>query len=97
MPTSARPRTIPAIADRSVIDLANRRALSKSSPETEAAEPSGKLGAMPETTGLLRCPDCNNDSFYVFTSDFPWELRTTVYCDSMSCDWHKAWSQVKLK
>lgn len=55
------------------------------------------LGAMPETSGMLRCPVCDNDKFYTFISDFPWELRTTVYCGNLGCDWHRAWSQVKIK
>lgn len=80
-----------------MIDLANRRAATSWSPETSGEPPSGMLGAMPETSRILRCPDCHNDKFYVFISDFPWELRTTVYCESLSCDYHEAWSQVKIK
>lgn len=85
------------MADRTVIDLANRRAWRRSSPEITDSEPSGTLGAMPETSGLLRCPDCHNDKFYVFVSDYPWELRTTVYCESLGCDYHQAWAQIKIK
>lgn len=88
---------MPLIADTTVIDLANRRARSKSSPEKVDAEPSGKLGAMPETTGMLRCPACHNDKFYVFVADHPWALRTTIYCESLYCDYHRAWEQIKLK
>lgn len=97
MPTRARPKIMPAIADRTVIDLANRRAATKSRPRTVWSDSSGKLGAMPETSGLFRCPDCHNDKFYVFINDFPWALRTTVYCESLRCDYHQAWNQVKLK
>lgn len=88
---------IPAMADRTVIDLANRRACTKSLPEIGAESPSGKLDAMPETTGMFRCPTCHNDKFYVFISDFPWELRTAVYCESLNCDYVAGWSQVKIK
>lgn len=96
-PTSAKPNTIPAIADKTVIDLASRRAASKSRPRLEGSRLSGTLGAMPETSGLFRCPVCHNDKFYVFVSDFPWELTTSVYCESLQCDYTKRWSQVKLK
>lgn len=85
------------MADRTVIDLANRRAATKSRPRLVGSDPSDKLGAMPETSGLYRCPDCHNDKFYVFITDHPWELRTTVYCESLGCDYHRAWSQSKMK
>lgn len=97
MPTSARPRRTPPIADNTVIDLANRRARSKSSPETEAAEPSGRLGAMPETTGFFNCPDCGNTKFMVWSKKLPQggrELR--IYCDDYGCDWSSHWLEARI-
>lgn len=87
MPTRARPRTIPPIADSNVIDLANRRAATKSRPRLEVSEPSGTLGAMPETTGFFNCPECDNGKFMVWRAGSWPNFRFRIYCDDYGCDW----------